>query len=98
MRYQGRITDWKDDRGFGFITPNGGGARVFVHISAFGKGQQRPAGDELVTYELINDKKGLRAQNVAYVGARQAPRCARQRRNSMPIIAVLLLAVAGIYG
>jgi len=24
-RYQGRITSWKDDEGFGFITPNGAG-------------------------------------------------------------------------
>jgi cold shock CspA family protein len=36
MRYQGRIGEWKDDRGFGFITPNGGGPRVFLHISSPG--------------------------------------------------------------
>ena len=24
MRYQGKITDWKDDKGFGFVMPNGG--------------------------------------------------------------------------
>jgi cold shock CspA family protein len=35
MRYQGKITTWKDDQGFGFITPNMGGEPVFVHIKAF---------------------------------------------------------------
>ena len=52
MRYQGKISDWKDDRGFGFITPNGGGAKVFVHVSAFRKGEARPVENDLVTYEL----------------------------------------------
>lgn len=70
MRYQGRITDWKDDRGFGFITPNGGGAVTFVHISAFGKGQQRPTGNELVTYEFERREEGA-----------SCPKCAL-RRNS----------------
>lgn len=41
MRYQGKITDWKDDKGFGFVTPNGGGPRVFVHIKSFSSRQRR---------------------------------------------------------
>ncbi len=68
MRYQGKITDWKDDKGFGFITPNGGGARVFVHIKSFSNRQQRPVGDEIVSYELGHDPKGRpQANSVAFV-------------------------------
>lgn len=69
MRHQGRITRWKDDKGFGFITPNGGGKQVFVHVSAFRNRQRRPDGDELVTYELAADEKGRgQAMQVAFVG------------------------------
>ena len=76
MRYQGRITEWKDERGFGFITPNGGGAKIFVHFKAVRKGEPRPAGNELVTYDLeLANAKGPRAVDVAYVDrVRAAPR------------------------
>jgi len=68
MRYQGRITSWKDDKGFGFITPNGGGERVFVHVKAFARTDRRPAGNELVTYELrLDDRNRGRAEAVAFV-------------------------------
>lgn len=70
MRFQGRITNWKDDQGYGFITPNGGGEPLFVHIKAFVRRQARPVGDEIVTYELQQDKQGrLRASEVEFVRA-----------------------------
>ena len=99
MRYQGRITEWKDDRGFGFITPNGGGTRVFVHISAFRIGRQRPSGNELVTYELLNDKtKGFRAADVDFVEMRQLPVARIKRRGgSSPFVALIVVAGIGIY-
>lgn len=68
MRFQGRITNWKDDQGYGFITPNGGGEPVFLHIKAFARRQPRPVGEEIVTYELQQDKQGRwRAESVAFV-------------------------------
>ncbi|WP_319423350.1 cold shock domain-containing protein [Pleurocapsa sp. FMAR1] len=30
---KGELITWKDDRGFGFIKPNGGGKKVCLHIS-----------------------------------------------------------------
>lgn len=74
VRYQGKITGWKDDKGFGLVTPNGGGPKVFVHIKAFSDRQRRPLGNELVTYELVIDPRGRpQGVNVAFVGARSAP-------------------------
>ena len=95
MRYQGRITDWKDDQAFGFITPNGGGPRVFVHVKSFANRQQRPVGSERVTYELTHDARGRpQAGNVAFVG-RTAP--GPSRRSNAPVIlaAAFIAFVAG---
>ena len=58
MRYQGKITGWNDEQGFGFVVPNGGGQQAFVHIKAFTRGQKRPVGNEVITYELAYDGMG----------------------------------------
>jgi uncharacterized membrane protein YsdA (DUF1294 family)/cold shock CspA family protein len=71
MRYQGRISDWRDDKGFGFVTPNGGGQPAFVHIKSFVDRRRRPLGNDLVSYELVIDAKGrAQAERVAFVGDR----------------------------
>ena len=68
MRYQGRITRWNDDRGYGFILPNMGGEAVFLHIKALKPRQPRPADDEIVSYELAYDPAGRpRAAAVTFV-------------------------------
>ncbi len=67
-RLTGRITEWKDDRGFGFITAVGG-SQTFVHISAFASRNRRPCENDLVTYALATDPKGRpRAVGVQFVG------------------------------
>jgi cold shock CspA family protein len=68
MRHQGRVSEWNDDRGFGFVAPNGGGARVFLHVSAFAYRQRRPTVGKLVTYELTTDERGRpQARNARFV-------------------------------
>ena len=42
MRYGGTLSQWNDDRGFGWIEADDGG-RLFVHISAF---EPRPSADQ----------------------------------------------------
>jgi uncharacterized membrane protein YsdA (DUF1294 family)/cold shock CspA family protein len=69
MRYQGKISDWKDGQGFGFIKPNGRGEKVFIHISAFPTRSRRPSAGDLVTYNLSSDeKKRFCATNARFAG------------------------------
>lgn len=102
MRYQGRVSSWKDDKGFGFVTPNGGGAPVFLHIKAFTNRQRRPAENDLVTYELKADDKGRgQAVAVAFVGA-SAIRRDSSGRSSISSLAglvfLVLVAAASLTG
>lgn len=69
MRLRGKLTKWKDDKGFGFITPIRGGPQVFVHIKAFTNQHRRPVGNEFVIYETVSDATGrIRAEHVEFMG------------------------------
>jgi uncharacterized membrane protein YsdA (DUF1294 family)/cold shock CspA family protein len=91
-RYQGRITAWKDEQGFGFITPNGGGPTVFIHIKSFLRQGARPAGNEIVTYDLtVNEKGQPRAENVAYVRIGEKPESSYRTSRNWLVAAVAFL-------
>jgi len=58
---------WFDaKRGYGFITPDGGGPEVFVHHTAIiGKGYRNLFEGQKVRFELSNSDKGPKATDVA---------------------------------
>jgi uncharacterized membrane protein YsdA (DUF1294 family)/cold shock CspA family protein len=94
MRYVGRITEWNDDRGFGFVTPNGGGDRAFVHIKSFERASSRPAAGMLISYELLKDDKGrFNAKGVRF--ATHRPRSEATAGSAWPrkTIGALFLAI-----
>jgi len=90
MRYQGKITSWKDDQGFGFVTPNGGGEKAFVHIKAFSNRSHRPNEGDLITYELATDgKRRLSAENIQFVGERVTDNALKKTKSFDTIFAFL---------
>lgn len=67
MKLQGKITNWNDDKGFGFVEPNGGGTRAFVHIKAFNSTSRRPVDGELIIYELVSESNNrYKATNIKF--------------------------------
>ena len=65
-QYQGQISDWQKAKGFGFITPQGGGKRIFFHLNAWLGNRQQIQTQQVVKYDLTTDTKGrICALNVA---------------------------------
>jgi cold shock protein len=68
-RETGTVARFMDDKGFGFIQPDSGGKDVFVHHSAIsGSGFKSLSQGERVEFDLIQDPKGPRAENVVSLG------------------------------
>ena len=66
----GVVKFFNGERGFGFITPDGGGADVFVHVSAVQRsGLESLEPGAKVTFETLPDKfgKGPKAINIKLV-------------------------------
>jgi len=66
---EGQLVKWKDDRGFGFIKPNGNNKEIFLHISALKGANRRPKVGDIILYEQIINKDGkISAANASIQG------------------------------
>jgi uncharacterized membrane protein YsdA (DUF1294 family)/cold shock CspA family protein len=72
--HKGKLTTWKDDKGFGFIRSSDGSQDVFLHITALKQTNHRPQVGDVICYQLRVDKDGrIHACNAAIEGVVSKP-------------------------
>ncbi len=95
MKFQGKISNWNDDKGFGFVEPNGGGDRAFVHINAFNARTRRPTDGDVIIYDLVQDKdKRYRAENIHFARDLRRTNQPQAANKSRSFGSILILALS----
>jgi CspA family cold shock protein len=62
---EGTVKWFNDAKGFGFITPDGGGKDLFAHFSAIqGNGFKTLTENQKVTFDVTTGPKGDQATNI----------------------------------
>ena len=71
----GTVKFFNENKGYGFIAPDGGGNDAFVHISAVERsGMRTLRQDQRVSYELQEDRRGkMAAVNLKLEDSSAAP-------------------------
>lgn len=68
MRTKGTVKWFNAEKGFGFITPQGGAKDCFVHHTAIqGDGYKSLNDGEEVEFDVVQGQKGPAAENVSRV-------------------------------
>lgn len=71
MRVQGKITQWQDDKGFGFIEPANETSELFFHEKFFLRQSRRPQVGDAVSFEIATNPEGKRrAERILFRGER----------------------------
>jgi uncharacterized membrane protein YsdA (DUF1294 family)/cold shock CspA family protein len=90
-RLEGTLASWNADRGFGFITPTGGGQQVFAHVRAFPQGSPTPVVGSELSYEVEKTPDGkTRARFVRVAGSAPVQTYGRVRSNLLSYLPIAL--------
>jgi cold shock protein len=71
----GKVVRFDEIRGYGFVTPEGGGEDVFVHVNDLDVDKRLIAPGAVVEFAIEDGERGPKASNVRIV--RNAPAVAR---------------------
>jgi cold shock protein len=93
----GVLKTWKEDRGFGFISPDNGGRDLFMHISALGQSSRRPVPGDIIHYQVVRDRNGKsRAINARIEGANEPDKKSNGPTKGISRLGWVLLALASL--
>jgi cold shock CspA family protein len=94
---KGVLKTWKEDRGFGFITPDNAGRDVFLHISAIGETGRRPVPGDIIHYQVARDKQGkFRAVNASIEGVNTQNSSTNSPNKGKPGLKWIMAAALGL--
>lgn len=105
---KGKICDWKDDKGFGFIVSENRSDKIFFHISDIQTKERRPKVGDFVDFDLTQDNqqrlkakhvniKGLSSRKVSLLNQSGVEPVKKTILDYIAIIILLLSIGAGVF-
>ena len=95
---KGKICDWKDDKGFGFIISENQSNKIFFHISDIEAKQRRPKVGDFVDFDLTrDDQQRVKAKNISINGLSTRKNILENQSNVEPIKKTILDYIAIIF-
>jgi cold shock CspA family protein len=98
---KGKVCQWQDEKGFGFIQPENGSEKLFFHISSVKSAARRPEVGDSVLYDPTRDSQNrLRAKGVVIEGVSKASGTSAKsrhnkieppRKNAIDYISILVI-------
>lgn len=84
MRQKGRVVEWNDSRGYGFVVTQGTEQRIFLHVGQFAAGRaRRPRQGDILVYEVRPGERGKLTAAAVHFASEAGQRSSRSRAHAL---------------